>query len=111
LLGSVRMVADLKNRTQALKKPGNRFEAELSNRYEAKLRELELGLGMAASEVKGYLETTFPSCQADDSYKTVRNFLEQVEERCTQGLSDQLLVLGTFDAEEIDDCIEQLLQQ
>lgn len=111
LLGGMQTFIEQKNRIEALKTSGNPFEVGLYNHHKARLYELEMNLGIAACKVKDYLKAEFPSRQDDSTYKIVRGFIEAVERASQQGIIDDLLVSGDFNAEEIVGSVEQLLQQ
>lgn len=109
LLGTMQVFVEKKNKIETLKSSGNHFEIELYNRHKARLRELEMNLGTAASEIKDYLKSEFQSVEHNLSYKTVLDFLEAVEEASQQGVINDFFLSSNFNMKEIEDSLEQLL--
>lgn len=111
LLGQMQAFVEHKNKVEILKTSTNHFEVELYNRHRARLREIEINLGIAASEVKDRLKSEFRSRQDNSIYKAVRDFLKVVEEASQRGVIYDLLMSGEFNAKRVIDSVEQLLQQ
>ena len=100
-----------KNKIETLKTSENQFEFELYNRHKSRLREIEADFGIAASKTVDYLKTEFSSLQDDPNFKTVLDFLKIIEEASQKDVIDTLFVSSDFDAEDIWDAAEQLLQK
>ena len=111
LLGVLQSFVERRKRLETLKASTNCFEVELYNRCRARTHDLELQLGVVASEVKDFLKAEFPSRNNDSTYKTVLSFLEAIEEASQDGVIDDLLISADFNAEEIEQSLEDLLKQ
>jgi len=110
LLGKIDPFIKWKNKIEKLEFSTNKFEIELYNRHKAQICDLEINLGITASQVINYLKTEFLLQEDSSVYKTLLSYLNAVKEASQNGIIDESLMSGDFEPQRIMSFVKELLQ-
>jgi hypothetical protein len=100
-----------KDKIETLRTSENQFEVKLYDRHKSRLIEIQADFGIAACKIMDYLKAEYSSLQEDIDFKTLIGFLKITEEASQKDSIDTLFVSGDFNAGNILNATEQLLQK
>ncbi|AEB69355.1 dsDNA nuclease domain-containing protein [Methanothrix soehngenii] len=110
LIGMIVFI-EQKDKIETLRTSENQFEVKLYDRHKSRLIEIQADFGIAACKIMDYLKAEYSSLQEDIDFKTLIGFLKITEEASQKDSIDTLFVSGDFNAGNILNATEQLLQK
>ncbi len=110
LIGMIAFI-EQKDKIETLRTSENQFEVKLYDLHKSRLLEIQADFGIAASKTIDSLKAEYSSLQDDTDFKTLIGFLEIIKEASQKDSVDALFVSSDFNAGDILNATERLLQK